>query len=172
MTRPSSFKPALSLLFMICSFAYGQETRSVRDSAALRVDGEVARPLLIHPADLEGMDRLSIKGIDRDGKEHQFSGVRISAILRQAGVPLGSELRGKNMRKYVLSESVDGYKVLYSLAELDSSFSDRLFLLVDREDGQPLPISSGPFRIVVPGEKKHARWAWGVTELIVGEAKE
>jgi hypothetical protein len=35
-----------------------------------------------------------------------------------------------------------------------------------------MPSGKGPFRIIVPGEKKPARWIWEVTTLIIKFAKE
>jgi hypothetical protein len=96
----------------------------------------------------------------------------LSDVLGQAGVTLGKQLRGENMSKYLLVKSGDGYEVLFSLPELDSSFSDKTVFLADQLNGQPLPAGKGPFRIIVPGEKKHARWIWEVRTLTIGFAKE
>jgi hypothetical protein len=68
--------------------------------------------------------------------------------------------------------SGDGYEIVFSLAELDPGFTDRVVLLADRMDGRPLPAALGPFRLIVPGEKKHARWTWGVTTLLIKSAKD
>ena len=140
--------------------------------AVLSIKGEVTNPLTLKQEDFSKMKRIDMRLTDRDNKDHDFSGVDLSDILRQAGAPMGPALRGKNMNKYLLVESKDGYLTVFSLAELDSGFISRTILLVDREDGQPLSASQGPFRIVVPGEKKHARWTWGVTTLIVQSARE
>ena len=53
------------------------------------------------------------------------------------------------------------------MAELDPAFTDRVILLADRADGQPLDNKAGPFRIVVPGEKRMARWVRQVIVLKV-----
>jgi len=59
------------------------------------------------------------------------------------------------------------YRVVFALAELDPAFTDRVILLADRADGQPLDNKTGPFRIVVPGEKRMARWVRQVITLKV-----
>ncbi|HXO78143.1 MAG TPA: hypothetical protein VN824_22970, partial [Puia sp.] len=64
------------------------------------------------------------------------------------------------------------YQVVFSLAELDSSFTDRVVILADQVDGKPLPAGTGPFRMVVPGEKKPARNCFQVTGMVVRFAKE
>jgi hypothetical protein len=151
--------------------AVGTQTQ-IADTGSLLVKGEVSNPFVLRPEDLAKMKRISIRVKDRDEKEHNFSGIAVAEILQKAGAPMGSQLRGKNMNKYLLVGSKDGYHTVFALAELDSGYTDRTILLVDQVDGQPLPPKQSPFRIIVPGEKKHARWTWGVTELFIGSAKE
>lgn len=38
---------------------------------------------------------------------------------------MGKELRGENLSKYLLVKCADDYEVLFSLAELDSSFTNK-----------------------------------------------
>ncbi len=144
----------------------------VSDTMGIRVEGEVDHPMIFHKQDLAKMRRISATGKDRDGKDHSYSGVAIADILQEAGVPMGARLRGDNMTKYLLVRSADGYEILFSLAELDSTFTDHIVLLADSTDGQPLPADIGPFRIIVPAERKHARWTWKATTFIIRSAKE
>jgi hypothetical protein len=46
---------------------------------------------------------------------------------------------------------------VYTLTELDPAFTDSGILVADKSDGQTLPENQGPFRIVVPHDKKPAR---------------
>ncbi|MGE3541290.1 MAG: hypothetical protein AB7N91_28130 [Candidatus Tectimicrobiota bacterium] len=55
-------------------------------------------------------------------------------------------------------EAADGYRVVFALPELDPAFTERLVLLAEQRDGQPLAATEGPLRLVVPGEKRQARW--------------
>ncbi|WP_254448541.1 hypothetical protein [Spirosoma rhododendri] len=68
-------------------------------------------------------------------------------------------------------KAADGYEVVFALAELDPDFSTRTILLADSVDGAPLADGMGPYRVVVPGEKKPARWIRQVTEMAVKLAK-
>jgi hypothetical protein len=74
------------------------------------------------------------------------------------------------MRLYVIVEAADGYQAVFALSEFDPDFTDRVIILADRRDGKPLPPPEGPFRLVVAGEKRHARWVRGVTTLDVEQA--
>jgi DMSO/TMAO reductase YedYZ molybdopterin-dependent catalytic subunit len=117
------------------------------------------------------MKRSTATMKDRDGKDHVYTGVAIQDILGLAGVTTGDQLRGENLTKYVLAKCADGYEVLFSLAELDSTFTNRVVILADQLEGKPLPTGKGPCRLVVPGEKKPARSSFQVTELVIRFAK-
>lgn len=98
--------------------------------------------------------------------------ISLHAQMSLAGVTTGPQLRGKNLTKYMMAKCADGYKVLFSLAELDTSFTDRVMILSNESEGKPLPEGKGPFRIIVPDEKKPVRSGYQVTEFVVRIAKE
>lgn len=135
------------------------------------IAGEVAKPLTLQAADLKAMPHTDVTVMDRDGKEHNYGGVPLVDLLRQAGATLGGDLRGKNLTKYVLIKAADGYEVVFALAEIDPEFTTRTIILADSVDGAPLAKGIGPYRIVVPGEKKPARWIREVTSIDVRLAK-
>ncbi|WP_217606588.1 molybdopterin-dependent oxidoreductase [Chitinophaga sp. GbtcB8] len=139
---------------------------------AVKVSGEVTMPLTIYADSLAQWPRITVNLKDRDGKDHSYSGTPIQAILEKAGVTMGKQLRGKNLSKYLMVKCADGYEVLFSLAELDSSFTDRQVILANETDGHALPADKGPFRLVVPGEKKPARSSFQVVEMVVKFAKD
>ena len=148
-------------------------TAAAQDNTpVVKVSGEVSTPLSLSAADLSKMSRTTATLHDRDGKAHTYTGAPIREILSRAGVTTGSQLRGENLSKYLLVKCADGYEVLFSLAELDSSFTDRVIILSDTLDGGPLPTGKGPFRLVVPGEKKPARSSFQVTEMVIRFAKD
>lgn len=62
------------------------------------------------------------------------------------------------MAKYVVAEGSDGYRVTFSIAELDSSIQDSDVIVADTLNGTPLGDKLGPFRLVVPHDKRPARW--------------
>jgi hypothetical protein len=88
-----------------------------------------------------------------------------------AGVPLGKDLRGERMLTYLVVEAADGYRVVFALPEIAPAFTDRTILLVDRRDEQPLSPREGPLRVIVPGEKRQARWIRQVTAFTIHRAQ-
>lgn len=140
-------------------------------AASVSVSGEVTKALKITLDDLAKMKHDTVSLTGKDGKAQVFSGVAVKEILRLAGVTIGPDLKGENLAKYLLVKCADGYQVIFSLAELDESFTDRKVILADQADGKPLPSDRGPFRLAVPGEKKPARSCHQVTDFIIGYAR-
>jgi len=138
----------------------------------IKVTGEVKKELSLTQDDLAAMTRVNAVLRDRDGKNVTYTGVALQQILAMAGVPTGKELRGENLSKYLLVKCSDGYEVLFSLAEIDSAFTDRVIIVADESMGKPLPPAKGPFRIIVPGEKVPARSSFQVVELVVAFARD
>ena len=134
----------------------------------LQVVGHVAQPLSLSEDQLAKLPRQTVRAKGHDGVEAQFEGVPVIEILAKAGVPTGQALRGPALAHYVVVEAADGYRATFAVAELDPSFTDRVTLLADHRDGKPLSAQSGPLQIIVPGEKKHARWVRQVITLKVG----
>ena len=143
-----------------------------QDTTSIKVTGEVTQPLTLSAADLVNMHRVTVVGKDKNGTSHNYTGVPVADILNKAGVTTGAQLRGKSLTKYLLVTCADGYQVIFSLAELDSDFTDRVVILADQLEGQPLPAGMGPFRIIVPGEKKPARNSFRVVSFTIRSAKE
>jgi hypothetical protein len=111
-------------------------------------------------ADIQLLPHADFTAFDAHSKtDNHYSGVPVRDLLAKVDAPLGERLRGKALRLAVVVHARDGYATLYALAEFDEAFSDRTIYLVDAEDGKPLYENSGPLRIVVPGDKRPARWA-------------
>ena len=134
-------------------------------AVALRVSGEVPNHLELSTTDLAAFERQTIQVTDEKGTPAQYAGVPVAEILKKAGAPLGNELKGPNMALGLVARAPDGYHVLFSIAEFDPAFSDRVIMLADHRDGKLLDNHEGPLRFIVPGDKRHARWIRGVTTL-------
>jgi DMSO/TMAO reductase YedYZ molybdopterin-dependent catalytic subunit len=128
-------------------------------SPALRITGRVATPLELSLADLKNMTRTTLTVVNLHSKKTEvYQGVPLEELFRRAGVPQGEKLRGPLMATYVLAEASDGYRVVFSLAELDSGFRDSGVIVADTLDGAPLGSGEGPLKLVAPHDKRPARW--------------
>ena len=138
---------------------------------SLAVEGEVMKPLKLGISDLKGLKQAEVNATDHGGQQRVYKGVSLFDILTAAGVTLGSQLRGKNLLKYVEVRAADGYEVIFALPEIDPEFTTQTILLAFEVDGKPLPKGEGPFRMVVPNDKKHARWIREITTIRVAFSK-
>jgi hypothetical protein len=132
----------------------------------IAVQNESGAPVKVTAPEIAALPHQEVS-IDDHGKTVRFKGVPLRLVLEKGGVTFGDSLRGKRLSSCLLVEAADGYRVVIALPELDPGFTDRVILLVDQADGHPLDSKEGPFRIVVPGEKRMARWVRQVTALKV-----
>ncbi len=152
-TTPPAVPPATS------TAAQSLATDAKLDVARLIVGGDVAKPLSLSLQDLSGYPRKTLKVMnEHEGKEETYQGVPLAEILKRAGVPQGSDLRGAALATYIRPEGADGYSVVFSLAELDSGVQDSDVLVADTLNGASIPDRLGPLRLVVPHEKRPVRW--------------
>jgi len=137
-------------------------------SAALRVGGEVTTPLTLSGNDFKKLPRTTVKVLNpHEKKEEVYEGVSVQELLSRAGAPQKDKLRGPAMATYVLAEASDGYRVIYSLVELDSDFQDSEVIVADTMNGAPLGEKQGPFKMVAPHDKRPARWIRMLKSLTV-----
>lgn len=135
-------------------------------TATISIGGEVATPLRFDAAALQKMPHRAFDASEH-GKTAHWDGVALAELLRAAGVPLGKQLRGRNLALYVRITATDGYRVVYSLAELDPAMHDGDVILADRRDGHALDGKEGPFRLVARDDKRPARWVRQVSAIDV-----
>src|ERR1700688_1190732 len=133
---------------------------------SVQVTGAVKLALTLSAEDLAKLPRATVRTMN-NGMETVYLGVWLHEVLKRAGVPQGSELRGKALASYVLAEAQDGYQVVFSLGELDPAFIDNEILLADTANGKPLFGAQGRFRLVVPKDKPGARSVRMLTKLEV-----
>ena len=134
---------------------------------AVLVDGK-ATTTLDHAA-LAAMPRASATAATHDEKPAVWQGVALEEIVHHTGVPEGTAMRGRAMARFVRITASDGYQVVFSAGELDPAFGNTQVILAEQKDGQPLT-TDGPYRLVVPGDKRAARWVRNVATIEVIDA--
>ena len=136
--------------------------------AELHIGGDIATPLVLSAEEFKKMPRKTLKVVNpHEKKTEVYEGVPLEELLRRAGVPQGSNMRGAAMASYVVAEATDGYRVVFSLAELDPGIVESEVIVADTLDGAPLGAKQGPFKIVAPHEKRPARWVRMLKSLTV-----
>lgn len=119
---------------------------------------EIASPVTVplDAATLGALERQPVEARVHEATLH-CEGVPLVALLRASGAIPEGRLGSPHLARYVLASARDGYRVLFSLAELDPGTGDRAAFVVDRCDGQALDDEAGPLRLLVPGDVRAAR---------------
>jgi len=143
------------LLLLAVTSAFSQQITVQKDQSS---------PVVLSAAEIAALPHTTVKVNGHDGPA-TFSGVPVSTLLEKAGIAFGESLRGKRLASCLLVEAADGYRVDNALPELDPGFTDKQILLVDKRETHPLDDKEGPYRIVIPDEKRMARWVRQVKTL-------
>jgi hypothetical protein len=137
----------------------------------LHLRGDQENPRRISASELHELPRAEVWTTDplNSGKDVVYSGTPFVEVLKAGGLPLGSGMTGirEIVTMTVFIEAADGHRAVFSLAELCPDFFDRVTLLADTKDKQPLPPGEGPFRIIAPSEKLRGRWVSQVKAVAV-----
>ena len=149
------FYGALVLLIFAGPFLQSQQ---------LIVQTEAGQQILSR-ADLDALPHVKVTASEHGSPAVSFEGVTLKSVLEKAGVTFGESMKGKRLTNCLLVEAADGYRAVIALAELDPAFTDKQTVLAFLRDGKPLGEKEGPYRIVIPDEKRMARWVRQVTTL-------
>lgn len=153
---PAALLAAACLALLLAAGVQGQPVLERADGSELLLDAE-------RLADLE---RSTLRAT-LNGQGRRFEGYRLPAVLAAAGVPSGDALRGAALAMVVVVEAADGYRVAFTLAELDPTLGAAHVLLADRVDGDALPAAHGPWRLVVAGDRRPSRWIRNIVRIRV-----
>jgi DMSO/TMAO reductase YedYZ molybdopterin-dependent catalytic subunit len=151
-----AFSPLIIALCLCTTLLWSQDQPPPAPTT-LSITGDLPSPLTLKADDLAKLPRQTVAVTDSDGSKINYEGVLLRDILKQAGAPLGKDLRGKALASYVLAKARDGYTVAFTLGELDQAFGNESVLIADKRDGKPLFGYQGPLRLVCPNDKAGAR---------------
>ncbi|MFY9661078.1 MAG: molybdopterin-dependent oxidoreductase [Terriglobales bacterium] len=133
-------------------------------SQQLTVQTEAGKQTVLTRSDIDALPHVKVVAGSAN-MAATFEGIPLKAVLEKAGVTLGETLKGKRMASCLLVEAADDYHVVIALPELDPAFTDKQIVLAFARDGKPLDAKEGPYRLVIPDEKRMARWVKQVTTL-------
>ena len=125
------------------------------------------KTLTLSPEELAALPHKSVSVFNAHSKANEtYSGVPLADLLGKVGVPLGESVRGKLFLTGVVASGMDGYGVLYSLAEVDPSIHTGDVIVADTLDGKKLD-KDGAFKMVSSEERRPARWVRNLTSISV-----
>ena len=118
------------------------------------------------PALIAGLPRHDIT-IDVHGTPLRCDAVALVDLLRRAGAMPADPLRGPHLACRVEVVASDGYRVVFSLGELDPSLGKQAVYVADQCNGKPLDAREGPARLLVPGDSRPARSARQIKTFVI-----
>ena len=140
-------------------------------SDSLVVSDPYHAPIVFSLADFRALPHITIKVHNgHTDAEENYAGVPLETLLAKANAPVGKEVRKEALRTYLLASGTNGYSVLLSLAEVDSTFHASQVIVADTRDGQPLG-KNGPFQLIVPGDSRPARWVHNLNSIKLQQAQ-
>jgi hypothetical protein len=108
------------------------------------------------PAALAALPHKTVTVFDEHTNANQrYSGVPLMELLIRLGVP--DKPHGKDLRLYLVAEGADGYKAVYSVAEVNPAAHEATVIVADALDGKALQ-TAGPLELIASGDKHPARW--------------
>jgi DMSO/TMAO reductase YedYZ molybdopterin-dependent catalytic subunit len=158
------------LASLACAGAYAKELAPPH-ATGIDVGGEIVRRERLTIEDLAKLPHIKLHA-SAHGVEGDWAGVPLIEVLRAAGAPTGEAQRGPALALYVRVTAADGYRAVFALAELDPSTGHREAILADRKNGQPLDEKEGPLRVIVPDDRRPARWVRQVVAIDLMRAPE
>ncbi|TCV94112.1 molybdopterin-dependent oxidoreductase-like protein [Luteibacter rhizovicinus] len=160
-------RSTLSRCLVICALMCAAPVIAA-DGVTAKVAAPAAnRTIALDAAALAGLPRTKVSGSTHGDAPSEFEGVVLIEVLHRNGLPLDEKLRGRAMATAVRVTASDGYVVVFSLGELAPDFGATTVLIADRQNGKPIDAKDGPLRLVVPTDKRAARWVRNVTRIEV-----
>ena len=125
--------------------------------ATVVVRGIGGTSVTLSVSDLSKLPQQTVKVMDHETPV-TFEGVLLTDVLAKVSLPLGEKFHSTGASYFLMVEARDGYRAVFAWAELDPTFMDKAVYVVTKRNGKPLTDKDGPFQLVVPGEKRGARW--------------
>ena len=112
--------------------------------------------VVLTPKDLAALPRAKAT-IQVKGAAVTYEGVRLDAVLAQAGVVHGDRLMGRYLNQVVIARAADGFFSVLSPAETDPVYRANPVVVADTVNGHPLDAREGPYRLLVDGDLRPGR---------------
>ena len=142
-------------------------------STGIELAGLLDRPGAVDLAALPADARLDVATVEAAGHHgetiapRRYGGVRLYALLEQAGIRLDPDQHEDFLGKVVVLHGADGRTAVIAGGEIEPRFQDGDVILATTHDGAP--IEGGP-RLVVPFDRRPGRWAKDITRIELRQA--
>ena len=159
--------------FALAALLAGVQALAAGPSTSVVVSGAVDHPATYTAATLAALPQVTQTDTFASGttpQTHTYTGPTIWNAISAAGVQTTPGVKNDILDRYVLATGTDGYRVVYSLGELDPAFGNRADLVATQETigGKTAPLTGDGFaRSTAPGDVKGGRYVSNLASLTV-----
>ncbi|RYX79957.1 hypothetical protein EON83_30555 [bacterium] len=140
-------------------------------SAGVRVSGEVAKPRLWTLPELQKAAPVQTIKTTLKGKPYTVRGVPLWALVTAAAPKLDAKSKHSEARFVVLVRGKDGYITSFAYPDLMPDTGNKGVFVIWEANGKPLSAKEGPYRLVVPTDKKPMRWVYNLASVEIHDGK-
>ncbi len=175
MSRTLCLPLGLTLLLGVAALgpsARAQAPPADTSPATFQVAGAVTAPRTWSVAQIKGQMAGQVRPLAYTvkGRHHTAHVVSLWALLQAAGPRVNPQIKHHLLQFVVAVRGGDGYTSDFTLGELSPDFGGRAVWIALDEDGKPLTGDGGPVQLLVPGDKKPARWVHAVRAILLTDA--
>ncbi|MBM4090537.1 MAG: hypothetical protein FJ276_14115 [Planctomycetes bacterium] len=169
-------------LLAFLAFAWPSQASAAEppQDQSLVVDSGAGKTLTLSPTEFARLPRTTRRvKLPHSEAMATYEGVLLYRLLQEAGAcfehpsspqTISRILPGALRTSYVLIEAADGYRVVFSVAEIHPDLGGKDVLLADRVDGQPLGDRAAPFQVIAAASQLYGRWIRQVTRVVIQPA--
>ncbi len=162
-----------SVVFCVVACTIARTVPAQEPAAVLSVRGDLQKPVQWSADELKSKFAAQVKEIKfmggMDKSTHVGTGVPLLALIQGVALKTDSAVKHHDLKFLVVVEAHDGYRVMFSLAELMPQGGNAEAWLLWNVDGKPLSGKELPFRLVVPTDKAGDRAIFGVTQILLAD---
>ncbi|MFN3989194.1 MAG: hypothetical protein ACK4IS_02940 [Erythrobacter sp.] len=126
--------------------------------------------VVVEPGLLEGLPASEVRLV-LHGEQQVCTGPLLTDVAARMGAPSRSEMRGAGLSMVLVAEARDGYRVAFSLGELDPLLGKAQVIVATACNGAALTEDDGPYRIAVAGDQRGARSVRQLASLRLAQVK-
>ena len=153
---------AVSIAVMAIADATAQE------ALGIEITGNAVATGIVTPDELSRLPAIEqdVRYQTSKGEESgRYKGPLLWSILKARGI---ADLPGHNaqLKHSFVVEGRDGYRIVFSVGEIDPDFGNAPIQLATERDGKAI-VPRESYRLVVPGDKRGARYVRDVVKIEV-----
>jgi|WetSurMetagenome_2_1015567.scaffolds.fasta_scaffold75259_1 hypothetical protein len=162
-----------SLVFCAIACVFVSAAPAQEPAAVLSLRGDLQKPVQWSADELKTKFSAQVKEVKfpggMDKSTHMGTGVPLLTLIQGVQLKTDPAVKHHDLKFLVIVEAHDGYRVMFSLAELMPQGGNAEAWILWSVDGKPVSGKEAPFRLVVPTDKAGDRAIFGVTQIFLAD---